>query len=454
MAGKPRFRVPTLEEMEKADQQEAMVSSRTLIRRDGSSKSADTAPDTKSTDSPKAKNIPSKRVMSQKALLSRMPLSRQMPTGKSTVSSNKAGTSSSEKTQSAAVSKGFNPAGDRLAHHHASHSAKDDGNQSKLKGLPDTVTAGSSSASASKDLTSKWTGNTLGGNRRNAQLPQDHLLPGGSAAGPQSRSDSATTLPSVRSAMPSTSTTAPSEQPGSSSINASNTTEQQDSVRADVLPTLAKLGKTNSLIVSSRQRGNPILKFVRNVPWEYGNIVPDYVMGQSNCALYLSLRYHQLHPEYIHNRLKQLGHSFDLRVLLVQVDIKDPHHLLKDLAKICILADCTLMVAFSAEEAGKYLETYKVYENKAAEALMERTDSNFSVQLSDCLTRVKSVNKTDCSTLLATFGDLQGIMEASTEDLSLCPGFGPQKAKRLHDVFREPFLVSKKQQPDAASTKD
>ena len=34
-----------------------------------------------------------------------------------------------------------------------------------------------------------------------------------------------------------------------------------------------------------------------------------------------SLRYHQLHPEYIHQRLKQLGRSFELRVLLVQVDI-------------------------------------------------------------------------------------------------------------------------------------
>ena len=26
------------------------------------------------------------------------------------------------------------------------------------------------------------------------------------------------------------------------------------------------------------QRGNPILKHIRNVPWEYGSIIPDYVM--------------------------------------------------------------------------------------------------------------------------------------------------------------------------------
>lgn len=35
------------------------------------------------------------------------------------------------------------------------------------------------------------------------------------------------------------------------------------------------------------QRGNPILKFVRSVPWEFGDVVPDYVLGQTTCALFL-----------------------------------------------------------------------------------------------------------------------------------------------------------------------
>ena len=35
------------------------------------------------------------------------------------------------------------------------------------------------------------------------------------------------------------------------------------------------------------KRGNPILKFVRNVPWEYGDIVPDYQFSPTACGLYL-----------------------------------------------------------------------------------------------------------------------------------------------------------------------
>ena len=59
--------------------------------------------------------------------------------------------------------------------------------------------------------------------------------------------------------------------------------------------------------VSSRQRGNPILKSIRSVPWEFvDGLVPDYTMGSKACAFYLSVRYHTLNPNYIHERLKQV----------------------------------------------------------------------------------------------------------------------------------------------------
>ncbi|XP_028339185.1 DNA excision repair protein ERCC-1 isoform X1 [Physeter macrocephalus] len=198
--------------------------------------------------------------------------------------------------------------------------------------------------------------------------------------------------------------------------------------------------KSNSIIVSPRQRGNPVLRFVRNVPWEFGDVLPDYVLGQSTCALFLSLRYHSLHPDYIHERLQSLGKSFALRVLLVQVDVKDPQQALKELAKMCILADCTLILAWSPEEAGRYLETYKAYEQKPADLLMEKLEQDFVSRVTECLTTVKSVNKTDSQTLLTIFGSLEQLIAASREDLALCPGLGPQKARRLFDVLHEPFL--------------
>jgi hypothetical protein len=84
-------------------------------------------------------------------------------------------------------------------------------------------------------------------------------------------------------------------------------------------PQTSKGSKTHCLLVSPKQRGNPLLKSICNVPWEYDDIVPDYQMGKTSCALFLSLRYHNLNPDYIHQRLKLLGKTYELRVLLVQV---------------------------------------------------------------------------------------------------------------------------------------
>ncbi|XP_019641926.1 PREDICTED: DNA excision repair protein ERCC-1-like isoform X1 [Branchiostoma belcheri] len=205
--------------------------------------------------------------------------------------------------------------------------------------------------------------------------------------------------------------------------------------------------KSNSIIINPRQKGNPVIKNIRNVAWEFGDVIPDYVLGKTSCALFLSLRYHHLHPNYIHDRLQQLGRSYMLRILLVQVDVADPHYSLKELAKMCILADCTLILAWSAEEAGKYLETYKAYESKPADLIKEKTDKDYLSKATDFLTSIRSVNKTDVSTLVTTFRSIEGIIHASKEDLALCPGFGPQKAKRVYDALHQPFLRSKKPKP-------
>jgi len=43
----------------------------------------------------------------------------------------------------------------------------------------------------------------------------------------------------------------------------------------------------SSILVSPRQRGNPVLASLRSMPWEYSDIPADYVLGQTTCALFL-----------------------------------------------------------------------------------------------------------------------------------------------------------------------
>ncbi|XP_055633789.1 DNA excision repair protein ERCC-1 [Toxorhynchites rutilus septentrionalis] len=203
-----------------------------------------------------------------------------------------------------------------------------------------------------------------------------------------------------------------------------------------------KVNKGNCVLVNPKQRGNPLLKSIQNIPWEYDDIVPDYVVGATSCILFISLRYHNLNPDYIHGRLKQLGKMYQLRVLLVQVDLQEPHNALKHLTRICLLADLTLMLAWNADEAGKIVETYKMFENKPPDLIMERAQQHPYQKLVSALTHIKPVNKTDAMTLIQNYGTLANIINSSEEKLSQCTGLGPRKAKKLYKTFNENFLKS------------
>ncbi|XP_034108444.1 DNA excision repair protein ERCC-1 [Drosophila nasuta] len=197
----------------------------------------------------------------------------------------------------------------------------------------------------------------------------------------------------------------------------------------------------HSVLVHSKQRGNPILKSILNVPLEFrDDIVPDYVVGRTSCILFLSLKYHNLNPDYICQRLKALGKMYELRVLLVQVDTPEPHNALKSLTRISLLADLTMMLAWNAEEAGKIIETYKQFEKRPPDLIMERVESNPHQKLVAALTNIKPVNKTDAVTLLQIFGNLENLINASEERLSQVMGLGPRKAKKLYKTLHEPFL--------------
>ncbi|CAI0391938.1 unnamed protein product [Linum tenue] len=195
----------------------------------------------------------------------------------------------------------------------------------------------------------------------------------------------------------------------------------------------------NAILVSHRQKGNPLLKHIRNVRWTFADVVGDYLVGQSSCALYLSLRYHLLHPDYLYYRIRELQKNYKLRVVLCHIDVEDVAKPLLEVTKTALLHDCTLLCAWSLEECGRYLETIKMYENKPADLIQGQMDTDYSSRLQHALTSVRHVNKTDVVTLGSTFGSLSSVMDASMEDLARCPGIGERKVKRLYDTFHEPF---------------
>ncbi|KAK6727703.1 hypothetical protein RB195_005407 [Necator americanus] len=196
-----------------------------------------------------------------------------------------------------------------------------------------------------------------------------------------------------------------------------------------------------------RQEGNPVLKYVRNVRYEWGDIATDFECGPTCGVLYLALKYHKLHPNYILTRLSGKDENkYACRILLALCNVDEPTHTLRELNLLCYRMDWTMVLCYSVEEAAEYIENLKLADTRDATfkkpvtvPVDERTTlQNAAVGL---LTGARSVTKADAQRLLYNFGSLKAIAEASEERLALCPGLGPIRAKNLYNYLRTPFTT-------------
>ena len=131
------------------------------------------------------------------------------------------------------------------------------------------------------------------------------------------------------------------------------------------------------------------------------------------------------------------------------------------------------MKRYSAAEVARYLEIYKSFERKPPDLIKERVDNSYMAHLTSALTSVRGVNKTDVTTLASNFGvsplpflpsipcandsphrtppqSFEKIVLASSDSLSLLPGLGDKKVKRLRDAFEGSFVVGKKKKKGPA----
>ncbi|CDK30010.1 unnamed protein product [Kuraishia capsulata CBS 1993] len=208
----------------------------------------------------------------------------------------------------------------------------------------------------------------------------------------------------------------------------------------------ARTREFSTIQVSKHQRGNPMLDHLRDVGWTYNESVKkvDYLVNSKLVVIYLSLKYHKLHPEYIYNKIKGLGSTGNtqaLKVLLVVVDIENTNDIVRELNKVCLFNDLSLLLAWSNEEASRFLTFLKMHEFNIHTSTIR---GNTSKDQFESLSSIRTINKTNSKDLLRKYGSLQNLMVHATdeEELGAISGMGQVKVKKLLRVLDEPFIYN------------
>lgn len=233
--------------------------------------------------------------------------------------------------------------------------------------------------------------------------------------------------------------------PSSSTTSTVIPSTSADRTASNIVATPRPIGRSQ-LIVNTRQKGNPVLNYIRGVPWEYeGKIKPDFVMGASSCALYLSMDYHLLHPEYISGRISKLGKDFELRVLFVKIKDtnKDIEHL-KELTNMAVYTNFTLIVCWSDIEVASYLSNFKAMEKSSRKIIQGQPKQDYNACLIEAVGKIRGINKNDAISVVTNYGSLKRAILDDGNNLESISGWGETKVKRFKAAINEPFIYNKK----------
>ena len=61
--------------------------------------------------------------------------------------------------------------------------------------------------------------------------------------------------------------------------------------------------------------------------------------------------------------------------------------------------------------------------------------NDYVSHITNALTTIRGVNRTDVKTLGDRFGSVSAIFKATQAELQACPGIGPTKARRLFETW-------------------
>lgn len=125
------------------------------------------------------------------------------------------------------------------------------------------------------------------------------------------------------------------------------------------------------------------------------------------------------------------------------VDIDNHTDPLRELTKTSLVNNLTLILAWTAPEAGRYLESYKSFEHTPPTLIQEKQSNDYTSKIVEVLTQIRSVNKVDAVSLVSTFGSVRAAINASPDEVLMISGWGQRKVEMFEKAVKQGFRVKK-----------
>lgn len=131
-------------------------------------------------------------------------------------------------------------------------------------------------------------------------------------------------------------------------------TQEEESVKKTRI-----ISSERQLLINPNQKSNPILKYITVSSTFDSGIKCDFEPCSDIGMLYLSLKYHRLHPQYIINRSSCLFMYLHKFILVIN-DIDESESYLTDLNVFCVLGGYVLILCESNYDCAFYIMNCKV----------------------------------------------------------------------------------------------
>jgi hypothetical protein len=234
--------------------------------------------------------------------------------------------------------------------------------------------------------------------------------------------------------------------------------------------------KTSNILINDFQLKNP---YVKEFTFEYkaqSNLNCDFKIADKFNCYFLSMKYHEAYPSYIESRIIQNkeekikilfcmfdiqqqaevgsimdNHEFNFNLSLVldnfnenTFTINENVNIIKsdkiekiftDLNFICLNLNVLLVICYNGYDLSQYVYSLSQIDkvDNVGKAL------TFEEQVSESLSMINNINKTDSANLMTSFQNLKSVANASYQLLSLIPGFTEKKKKSIQDFFNYEF---------------